>query len=59
MQVHQFSDHSNFGASTVATLGTFDGVHLGHQKILNDLVEESEKLELRSAIDVFECRRDI
>ena len=54
MQVHQFSDRSNFGASTVATLGTFDGVHLGHQKILNDLVEEAEKRRVESVVVTFD-----
>ena len=54
MQVHQFSDRSNFGASTVATLGTIDGVHLGHQKILNDLVEEAEKRGVESVVVTFD-----
>lgn len=29
--------------NSVLTVGTFDGVHLGHKKILNNLVKEAEK----------------
>jgi len=32
------------GVSTVATMGTFDGVHLGHQAILSRVIESSERL---------------
>ena len=41
MEVHQFSDPLVFETPTVATLGTFDGLHLGHQKIITDVVEEA------------------
>ena len=37
----------------VLTIGTFDGVHLGHQKILNQLKEEAEKMEGESVLFTF------
>ena len=30
-------------AQTVVTVGKFDGLHLGHQKIFRTLLEEKEK----------------
>ena len=42
-------DYSN---KTVVTLGTFDGVHIGHQSILKKLVNDKEK-ELESVVLTF------
>ncbi|WP_435135260.1 bifunctional riboflavin kinase/FAD synthetase [Formosa sp. A9] len=39
--------------STVVTIGTFDGVHLGHQKILNRLVNTAKNTQLESVVLTF------
>ena len=31
-------------------IGNFDGLHLGHQKVINKLIEQSNKLNTESAI---------
>ena len=38
---------------SILTIGTFDGVHIGHNKILTNLVEESKKNNLASLIMTF------
>ena len=38
----------------VATIGNFDGVHLGHQQLLQQLMQQSEKLNLPSTVILFE-----
>jgi riboflavin kinase / FMN adenylyltransferase len=38
----------------VATIGAFDGVHLGHQAVIRHLLEKSVKLALPSLLIVFE-----
>ena len=37
----------------VLTIGTFDGVHVGHQKIIKQLNEEAEKLNGQSVLMTF------
>jgi riboflavin kinase/FMN adenylyltransferase len=37
----------------VATLGSFDGIHLGHQLILKNLVERAQELNVKSAVICF------
>lgn len=38
---------------TVVTLGTFDGVHLGHQKIINRLLNSTQNNNLESVVLTF------
>ncbi|OJH13678.1 bifunctional riboflavin kinase/FAD synthetase [Flavobacterium psychrophilum] len=38
---------------TVATLGTFDGVHLGHQKIISRLLNNTQNKHLESVVLTF------
>lgn len=35
---------------TVATIGNFDGVHLGHQKIIQRVVESAKQLQVKSTV---------
>jgi len=37
----------------VVTLGTFDGVHLGHQKIMEIIVQRAEKLKGKSVVATY------
>ncbi len=39
--------------NSVVTIGTFDGVHVGHQKIINRLIDAAEKDNLESVILTF------
>lgn len=43
MQVYQSLDSYHKGKKTVATIGTFDGVHLGHKKILQRIKDISRE----------------
>ena len=54
MEVHQFSDNLVFETPTVVTLGTFDGLHLGHQKIISDVVDEAVKRGAESVVVTFD-----
>lgn len=40
-------------ASTIVTIGTFDGVHIGHQKIINRLINLGSEEKLESVILTF------
>jgi len=46
---------SNFNSleKTVVTIGTFDGIHIGHQKILKDLIETAKKENKKSVLLTF------
>ena len=39
--------------ASIVTIGTFDGVHLGHQQILKQLISESQKSKLKSVLLTF------
>jgi len=41
-------------SGTVATVGNFDGVHLGHQALIGNTVEESKRLGYPSSVLTFE-----
>lgn len=40
--------------ATILTIGTFDGIHLGHQEILKRLITESHQFGCRSVLLTFE-----
>lgn len=42
-----------YSEPTVVTIGTFDGVHVGHQKIIERLVEAAKKEQLASTVLTF------
>lgn len=48
-------DVSSFHSSnrTIVTIGTFDGVHLGHQKILEQLIADAQKRGKKSVLLTF------
>lgn len=48
---HNFSDRHD---GCVATIGAFDGVHLGHQQVLRQLIEKGREMGLPSAVILFE-----
>ncbi len=41
-------------SNLVVALGNFDGVHLGHRKLLNEAISKARKLKGRSAVVTFE-----
>ena len=41
-------------AGTIATMGNFDGVHLGHQALVRNTVEESKRMSCPSTVLTFE-----
>lgn len=53
MQVHNNIDNLPSFKNAVITIGTFDGVHLGHKQIINTLKAESEKVGGESVIITF------
>ena len=46
-------ENSNSDTPAILTIGTFDGVHLGHKKIIKKLVESAKRKKLRSCILTF------
>ena len=39
----------------VATIGFFDGVHLGHQFVIRQVAEEAQKRGLEALVVTFDC----
>jgi riboflavin kinase/FMN adenylyltransferase len=53
MQVHYSTDNLPLFKNAVITIGTFDGVHLGHQQIIKQLKEEAVKINGETVIITF------
>ena len=50
--IHSISNFSS-SSSTIVTIGTFDGIHVGHQKILKDLIDTAKKEGKKSVLLTF------
>lgn len=53
MQIHRDIDHLPVFKNAAITTGTFDGVHTGHLKIINQLREAAKKQEGESVLVTF------
>jgi riboflavin kinase/FMN adenylyltransferase len=54
MQVHRNLDQLPNFTNAVITIGTFDGVHTGHQQIIHQLKEEAERIQGETVIITFD-----
>ncbi len=50
MMVLQSTDNIKFNKNSIVTLGTFDGVHLGHIQLINQLIEIGNNEKLRKIL---------
>lgn len=53
MNILRNIDEIRYDKQTVLTLGTFDGIHLGHQQIIKRVIECSEENNLRNIVITF------
>ncbi|MBK8520049.1 MAG: bifunctional riboflavin kinase/FAD synthetase [Chitinophagaceae bacterium] len=53
MQIHRDINNLPRFTNAVITIGTFDGVHLGHRQIIENLIEEAAKAKGESVIITF------
>jgi riboflavin kinase/FMN adenylyltransferase len=54
MQIYRHIPMITPHSPCVLTIGNYDGIHLGHQKLINELLIKSEEMEIDSAIMIFE-----
>ncbi len=54
MQVLYSIDQLPFNQATVATIGTFDGVHQGHREVIRQLKEEGKQFGLQTLLITFD-----
>lgn len=54
MEIINISNYKETRFQTGVALGNFDGIHLGHQKLINKIIEDSKESGLKSSILLFE-----
>lgn len=54
MKVFKNIEEIDYNKNSIITIGTFDGLHLGHQQILNELKQESSSSGSRSFVITFD-----
>lgn len=50
----ELPSHSLFPKGCVLTIGNFDGIHIGHQALLNKVIEQGRKLDLPTVLLTFD-----
>ena len=53
MKIYKSIDEYNESKSSVVTIGTFDGIHKGHQKVFNKVINASKQSNLSSVVLTF------
>jgi len=54
VKIYNLNTKSDFNQQNLCiTIGNFDGVHSGHQSVINKLIEESEKSKLKTTVMSF------
>ena len=51
--IQGFKNLSRLTKNSIVAVGNFDGIHLGHQKILRHLLRETQKQDARSLVLTF------
>ena len=54
MQIYRHIPNSGSHPPCVLTIGNYDGIHLGHQKLIDELLIKSKNSQIESAIMIFE-----
>lgn len=54
MEIINISNHNNIKFNTGVALGNFDGIHLGHQKLINTMINRSKELGYKSSLLLFD-----
>ncbi|MDA9211298.1 bifunctional riboflavin kinase/FAD synthetase [Methylophilaceae bacterium] len=54
MQIYRHIPKSGSHSPCALTIGNYDGIHLGHQDLINELLKKSKNTKLESAIMIFE-----
>jgi len=54
MEIIQGLENLGQKENSVVSLGTFDGIHLGHQKIISTVLEAAKKEKLKSTLVTFD-----
>jgi len=53
MEIIDLLNYNETRYKTAIALGNFDGIHIGHQKLIKTMIDESKRLDLKSSLLLF------